>query len=145
MTDIEVLYFDLNHAIAVHDFVIEYSGGKEGINRIDLLDSALVNVKNDLYYKNFIEKITHLIFATIKFHAFIDGNKRTALMLGAYFLELNGYGYCIKRYIFKMENIVVWVAENKISKDLLAEIVFSIISEEDYSEEIKLKIIHATA
>lgn len=39
-----------------------------------------------------------------------------------------------------MENITVWLAEGKISKDLLAEIIESLIYEEDYSEELKLKI-----
>lgn len=39
-----------------------------------------------------------------------------------------------------MENIAVWLAEGKISKDLLAEIIESLVYEEDYSEELKLKI-----
>lgn len=42
-----------------------------------------------------------------------------------------------------MENIAVHVADNRISKELLGEIVYSLINEEDYSEELKLKIIHA--
>jgi len=40
----------------------------------------------------------------------------------------------------EMENIAVWLAEGKISKDLLEEIIESLIYEEDYSEELKLKI-----
>ena len=42
-----------------------------------------------------------------------------------------------------MENIAVCVADNKIDKDLLFEIITSIIYEEDYSEELKLKIIES--
>jgi len=42
-----------------------------------------------------------------------------------------------------MENIAVTVADNLIDKDLLFEIIFSIINEEDYNEELKIKIIDA--
>ena len=40
-----------------------------------------------------------------------------------------------------MENIAVDVAENRVEKDLLAEIISSILYEDDYSKELKLKII----
>lgn len=39
-----------------------------------------------------------------------------------------------------MENIAVWLAQGKINKELLAEIIESLIYEEDYREELKLKI-----
>lgn len=42
-----------------------------------------------------------------------------------------------------MENIVVDVADNRIDKDLLLEIITSLLYEDDYSEELKLKIIDA--
>lgn len=42
-----------------------------------------------------------------------------------------------------MENIAVLVADNIIDKDFLKEIIFSIMNEEDYNEEIKLKIFNA--
>ena len=42
-----------------------------------------------------------------------------------------------------MENIVVDVADNRINRNLLFEIITSLLYEEDYSEELKLKIIDA--
>ena len=42
-----------------------------------------------------------------------------------------------------MENIAVDVADNRIDKDLLFEIINSLIYESDYSEELKLKLIAA--
>ena len=42
-----------------------------------------------------------------------------------------------------MENIVVDVADNRIDKDLLFDIVTSLLYDQDYSEELKLKIIDA--
>lgn len=88
-------------------------------------------------------KLTHLVFCINKDHAFHDGNKRSSLTLGAYFLELNGYGYIVQHFVREMENIVVWVADNVINKDLLCQITTSILYEEDYSEEVKLAIFEA--
>lgn len=42
-----------------------------------------------------------------------------------------------------MENIAVDVADNRIDKDLLFEIITSIIYDDDYSEGLKLKMIYA--
>ncbi len=42
-----------------------------------------------------------------------------------------------------MENIAVYVADNKIDKELLREIIGSILIEDDFNEELKLKIIEA--
>lgn len=39
-----------------------------------------------------------------------------------------------------MENIAVDVADNRVDRDLLFEIISSIIIEDDYNEELKLKI-----
>jgi len=42
-----------------------------------------------------------------------------------------------------MENIAVWVADGLIGKDLLREIIRSLIYEDDYSESLKLQIMVA--
>lgn len=42
-----------------------------------------------------------------------------------------------------MENIAVDVADNRIDKELLQEIISSLLYEYDYSENLKLKIIIA--
>jgi len=89
------------------------------------------------------KKMTHLIFSFNKFHAFNDGNKRTSIAMGAFFLEINGLDFFIDKFIIEMENIAVTVADNIIEKDLLLEIITSIINEEDYNEILKLKIINA--
>jgi death-on-curing protein len=138
-----ILYFDVAHAVGVHDWIIEYSGGLAGIKDLGQLDSVLVHIQNDLYYPSFEEKLNHLVFGINKFHAFNDGNKRSSLSLGAYFLELNGYDYCVKSFVQEMENIVVWLAEGKVSKDLLLKIVTSLIVEDEFSEELKLELVEA--
>ena len=42
-----------------------------------------------------------------------------------------------------MENIAVYVADNIVSKNLLREIVISILYEDDYSEALKLALVEA--
>ena len=139
----KIFYFDTSHAVDTHDWIIENSGGMAGNREIGLLDSALEHIQNDMYYPNFVNKLKHLIVAVNKFHPFNDGNKRSSLVLGAYFLELNGYDYCINKFIYEMEEIVVWLAEGKIENELLLDIIQSIIEEDEFDESLKLRIIEA--
>lgn len=101
------LYFDVNHAIEVHDWIVLNSGGRPGIFNIGNLQSPLEHVQNDDYYPSIEEKLTFLVYSINKNHAFNDGNKRSSIALGAYLLELNGYGYVVPDFISKMENIAV--------------------------------------
>lgn len=138
------LYFDKEHAIEVHDWIIEHSGGMTGLKDDGGLESPLEHVKNEFYYPNFEDKLTYLVYAINKNHAFNDGNKRASLVLGAYFLEINGFGYLVKSFIKEMENIVVDVAANRISKELLHKIISAILYD-DFNEALKLQIIAAKA
>jgi death on curing protein len=137
------LYFTAEYAIKTHDKIIEISGGANGIKDLGNLESPLEHIKNDDYYPELEDKITHLVFSINKNHAFTDGNKRSSIALGAFFLELNGLDSMVSNFIIEMENIAVHVADNRIEKDLLFEIITSLIYEEEYSEELKLKIIAA--
>jgi len=136
-------YFDTSHAIEVHDEIINQSGGVLGILNINLLESVIEHVQNDLYYPDLEHKLTHLFYSINKNHSFQDGNKRASIALSAYFLEINNCSFRVERFIEEMENIAVDVADNRIDKDLLFEIITSIIYDDDYSEDLKLKIIYA--
>jgi death-on-curing protein len=136
-------YFDTAHAIEVHDAIINQSGGVLGILNINLLESVIEHVQNDLYYPDLEHKLTHLFYSINKNHSFQDGNKRASIALSAYFLEINNCSFRVERFIAEMENIAVDVADNRIDKDLLFDIITSIIYDDDYSEELKLKIIYA--
>ena len=120
---IRFLYFDVEYAISVHDWIIDHSGGLAGTKNRGQLESPLEHIQNDLYYPELEDKLTHLVYSINKHHAFNDGNKRSSLVLGAYFLELNGFDFVVKRFIHEMENIVVWVADNVIDKTLLHQII----------------------
>lgn len=137
------IYFDTPHAIEVHDEIIIKSGGSLGVLNIGLLDSTLDHIQNDMYYPDLEHKVTHLFHSINKNHSFQDGNKRASIVLSAYFLEINGLDYRVSIFMERMENIAVYVADNKVDKDLLFEIIQSIIYEADYSETLKLKIYNA--
>ena len=136
-------FFTSDYAIKIHDKIVEISGGRAGIKDYGNIDSPLAHIQNDDYYPTFEDKLTHLIFSFNKFHAFNDGNKRTSIAIGAFFLEVNGLDFFVNKFIIEMENIAVTVADNVIEKELLSEIIRSLINEEDYNEELKLKIINS--
>jgi len=140
-----ILYFDVKHAVEVHDWIIVHSGGLSGIKDLGQLESILDHIQNGMYYPTFEDKLNHLIFGINKFHAFFDGNKRSSLVLGTYFLELNGYRFCVKRFVMEMENIVVWLAEGKIEKELLLKLVSSLIINDEYPESLKLELLDAVS
>ncbi len=63
--------------------------------------------------------------------------------MGAYFLELNGFDCFVRHFVLEMENIAVWVADNVIDKDLLPNLIYSILYVDDYSESLKLELFRA--
>lgn len=137
------LYFDARHAVEVHDWIIEHTGGLPGLKDLGQLESVLEFIQNDVYYPTFDAKLTHLIFGINKFHAFNDGNKRSSLTLGAYFLTLNGYDYCVPQFMIEMENIVVAIAEGCVDKTLLQRVVISLIEDDDFPDDLKLDLVEA--
>jgi death-on-curing protein len=139
----DCLYFDTDHAIREHDYIIDNSGGRKGILNIGLLDSVLEHVQNDMYYPELEDKVCYLFYSINKNHAFNDGNKRTSIVLSAYFLELNGFGYKVSHFIREMENVAVHVADNRVDRELLREIICAVIYDSEYGEELQLKLIHA--
>ena len=85
--------------IALHKAHLAEFGGKEGFVSEAMLDSALAKPINRFNYAS-PENFSALVIATlassyafgiIKNHPFIDGNKRTSLIVCLLFLRLNGY------------------------------------------------------
>src|SRR5690606_13339998 len=118
-TGIRFFYFNAEHAVSVHDWIIENSGGLAGTKDICQLETPLEHIQTYMYCPELADKLTHLVISTNKNHASNDGNKRSSLVLGAYCLELNGFDYMGKRFVKEMENIAVWVADNVVGKHLL--------------------------
>lgn len=136
----EIIYFSSKYAIDIHDIIIDTTGGLHGTKDPGRLESVLEHLKNDVYYPTFTIKLAHLVFVVVKFHMFNDGNKRSSISLGAYFLNINGYSYCSDTFIEEMENIVLWVAQGLIDEELLREVVDAIISNNVLTENVKVKL-----
>jgi len=134
------IYIDLEKVIEIHNYIVKDQKGFVGIKDQGQLESILEHIQNDDYYPEVFDKVTHLIHSITKFHVFSDGNKRTALALGAYFLGVNYSNALAEKFIIEMENVVVDVASGKVDKNLLRDIVKAIFFEDEYNEELLLKI-----
>ncbi len=141
----KIIYISYEQAKEVHIKTIEKSGGGDyGTLNLGYLSSVLEHIQNDDYYPTFEDKLTHLVWSINKNHSFSDGNKRLSITLGLQFLSLNGYLYCIKRFLAEMENISYHLASGLISKELLQDIIHSFLeNEDDFSESIKLELLTA--
>ena len=141
----KIIYINIEQVLSIHRNTVALSGGGS-IDHFDLgrLESVLEHIQNDEYYPTFEDKLTHLFFSTNQFHCFHDGNKRLSIALSAYMLILNGYLYCSSNFIRELENISYHVAAGKIKKELLKEIIESILLEDyENDDSLKLKILQA--
>lgn len=141
----KIYYFEKEHAFKLHDWIIESSGGNKGFteDRIVYLDSVLSHVKNDIFYPTFEDKLVHIVYSICTLYPFADGNKRLSLVLGALFLELNGYDDFVDKYIHNMDDIMILIASGKLDKNLLYEIIKSIVYEDEFNYKLKQKILKA--
>lgn len=122
-------YINLEDVRLIHQKIILKQKSLKGELNIGLLESALFQIQNDEYYPSFEDKLTHLVFCCVKFHPFVDANKRTALLIGALFLKINQTNANIKNWFLKMEDVVVNLANNEIDKNKLQMIIGVIINE----------------
>ena len=124
MNSNDIQYIEFEETISVYNRMIENSGGGfEGIRDEGGIRAALDFVQNDIYYPNFEDKLTYLVFSFCSGHFFNDGNKRIALTLGAYFLHKNGMNWYAVVFMKQLEAIVYHVAASNINQDLLLRIL----------------------
>jgi death-on-curing protein len=88
----EPLWIPLAAAITIHDRQISRHGGALGMRDIGLLEAALGRPVNKWGYgvEDLFELAAAYAFGIAKAHAFVDGNKRTALVCALTFLLANG-------------------------------------------------------
>lgn len=89
------IWIGLPLTLIVHDEQLAEHGGQDGIRDIGGLESALARPRNILACTQSSPSIPELAAAyavgITQNHPFIDGNKRTALVICFTFLELNGW------------------------------------------------------
>lgn len=80
--------------LAMHKRQIAEHGGDDGVRDLGLLESAMARPKNIEAYEpdaDIARLAAAYAFGIAKNHPFVDGNKRTALVVCRTFLLLNGY------------------------------------------------------
>lgn len=87
-------YFTVEEIDLIHIQIIDASGGSQGIRDIGRLESAVATQTQHIFskelYPSVFDKAAALTKGIIADHAFVDGNKRTGMMLAIIFLERNG-------------------------------------------------------
>jgi death-on-curing protein len=91
----EPYWLTREECLALHEMMLSQHGGSEGLRDENMLESALAKPRQLFAYgkPTMSDLAASYVFGVVKNHPFIDGNKRTGFMLGAGFLERNGYEF----------------------------------------------------
>jgi len=112
----------LEQLLELHAVVIAETGGAEGLRDLGRLESAIAaqtqNVFGEELYPGLPDKAAALIRGIIADHPFVDGNKRTAMLVGLTFLSLNGVALKFKKG--EIEDFAVAIAVQKLDTAAIA-------------------------
>jgi death on curing protein len=76
-----------DEVIAIHEDIIDLFGGMKGILNEGTLEYAVQRA----VYEEVLEEAAVLLVTIAQEHPFMDGNKRTAFVVAAVILRLNGF------------------------------------------------------
>ena len=88
----EPVFLELDDVLRIHARSLAEHGGSEGVRDGGLVESALASAKNTFYYANgdLFDVAASYAFHIAESQAFLDGNKRTAVVSALVFLARNG-------------------------------------------------------
>lgn len=117
----EPIWVEKPEVLVAHSRQLAEHGGSDGIRDESLLDSALAKPRNVFAYEDsatLARLAASYAFGIARNHAFVDGNKRTALVVAEGFLRLNG----LKAVAPAEEKYFVYLrlAEGSLSEEELA-------------------------
>ncbi len=89
----EPVWIDLAVVLAIHDAQLAEHGGQPRVRDQGLLESAMARPQNLFAYgEDSIARVAaSYAFGISRNHPFLDGNKRTSLVVAELFLDLNGF------------------------------------------------------
>jgi len=112
----------LEQLLQIHALVVDATGGGMGLRDLGRLDSAIAvqtqNVFGEELYPTVIEKAAAMMRGIIADHPFVDGNKRTAMLVGLTLLEINGLQFVAQ--VGEIENFAVRIATGKLDVPVIA-------------------------
>ncbi len=115
----EYTFLTEEQIVALNLRAVRKDGGIHGVLNRSLLSSAAAMPKVTFDGKYLHESVAVMavayLFHICQAHAFCDGNKRTAVLAAAVFLDLNGYDIEVDDDEF--EELVLNIASHKIDKD----------------------------
>ena len=118
----EPLWMELADAVIAHDLELSTHGGSAGIRDSGLLESALARPKNLWEYAPSPPSLARLAaayaFGISSNHPFVDGNKRTALLVSFAFLDVNGMEMTASQEEAYL--IILGLAAGEVSEEQLA-------------------------
>lgn len=115
-------FLTIDDVLGIHTRSLVEHGGSEGVRDLGLVESALASAKNIFYYAggDLFEVAAGYAFHLAESQAFIDGNKRTAVVAALVFLARNG-AY-VQPAPWELYSAMIDIAEKKKNKTDLAEI-----------------------
>lgn len=115
--------------IAVHDEILRQTQiGRAGVH-LERLEAVLGRVEQQIYYQqldNIFEISAWYGIALSKGHAFVDGNKRTALAVMLTFLEIQGVDI---PYNSGLDDLMVDIVESHHEHEALSRMVAEFLYE----------------
>jgi death-on-curing protein len=114
-------YLSLGEIVALHQAVLNQTGGATGIRDLGALESALAQPRatfggEDLH-TDLIQKAAALGFSLTLNHPFNDGNKRVAHAAMEVYLVLNGFE--LTAPIDEQERLMLDLADGKVTREQL--------------------------
>jgi death on curing protein len=124
-------FIEKKDVLSIHDKQIRLYGGLSGIRDEGLLESAISQPQatfgGEFLHPTIVEQAAAYLFHINKNHAFVDGNKRTAFDVMVTFLNLNDYELNLTPE--EAEELTIQVADDKVNKEELIEILKDCITE----------------
>ena len=89
----EPVWIDLEVLLAIHDEQLAEHGGQSGVRDRGLLESAMARPPNQFAYgePSIARLAASYAFGLSRNHPFLDGNKRTSLVVAELSLDMNGF------------------------------------------------------
>lgn len=115
-------YLTAEEILIIHARITDETGGSHGVRDVGLLASLVERPKSRFggqeQYRGIFKKAAVYLDSLVRYHVFVDGNKRTAIAAGARFLFLNGYNLSATNK--EVEKFVLKVAIEKLEIEEIA-------------------------
>jgi len=118
----EPTFLALDEILPIHARSLAEHGGSDGVRDLGLVESALASAKNIFYYTNgdLFDVAAGYAFHLAESQAFIDGNKRTAVVAAMVFLARNGV--YVQPATWELYSTMIEIAKKQKTKTDLADL-----------------------